>query len=395
MTIKNHNLYPVYQDYAIVLAWPDTTARGDHKWCDVLKKSGLLKNKNFKVGHAAIVLIEKNGKLHYFDFGRYVTPRGSGRARSKDSDPKLRLSTIAEFAKIDASISDKKLTTKVSEKRNHLLNLDEIINEIESKKVATHGKGPLYFSIVDNIDFELGYSKAVDFVNTGSMIYSAFMPGNSNCSRFVESVLISGLPTSSTQRKKMFIHETIVSSPISNVVNASCDGYVYRAENGVISAEKMSRIDSMKFFVQKTISNFRHDLSKDLPDDSESGHTNEPQRPVQIPKDAQWLGGIGEGGWFYLDFESTSTPKLTKYSEQGEVEFERFVTSLNFKLDKPFQITYDTHAQKMTINQDEEKIVHELIDIPKVGANSIKNFISLNQNTSKTQLPNALQYSEI
>src|SRR5690606_10793245 len=99
------------------------------------------------------------------------------------------------------------------------------------------------------------------------------------------------------------------------------------------------------------------DLSKDLPDDSESGHTNEPQRPVQIPKDAQWLGGIGEGGWFHLDFKSTSTPKLTKYSELGDVEFERFVTSLNFNLDQPFQITYDTHAQKMTISQDGEKIV--------------------------------------
>ena len=395
MTNKTHNLYPVYQDFAIVLAWPDTTARGDHKWCDVLKKTGLLKNKNFKVGHAAIILVENSGKLHYFDFGRYVTPRGYGRARSKDSDPKLQLKTKANFSKTDERGSKNSRVSRGSANQIPFNNLDDIINELESKKEATHGNGPLYFSIANNVDFELGYSKAVEFVNTGSMIYSAFMPGNSNCSRFVESVLISGLPGSSTQRKNLIIHETIVSSPISNVVNASSDGYVYRAENGVITSEKMSRIDSMKFFVQKTISNFRHDLSKELPDDSESGHTIEPQRPDHIPSEATWLGGIGEGGWFHLDFKSTQTPKLTKYSEHGGVEFIRFTESLKFKTDQSFEITYDTHAQKLTIKQDEDHIFHELIDIPEVGSNSKKNFISLTQNNSKTHLPNALQHTEI
>lgn len=372
MTTHTHNLFPVYQDYAIVLAWPDTTARGDHKWCDVLKVAGLLKNKNFKVGHAAIILVEKNGNLHYFDFGRYVTPRGYGRARSKDTDPKLQLITKAKFAKTDVTIFENRKVYKDSANQSPFSNLDEIINELESKKEATHGNGPLYFSFADNVDFELGYSKAIDFVDKGSIIYSAFMPGNSNCSRFVESVLISGLPRSSTQRKKMIIHETIVSSPISNVVNASCDGYVYKAEQGVITSEKMSRIDSMKFFVQKSISNFRHDLSKDLPDDSEYGHTKEPQRPDHIPMEAKWLGGIGEGGWFHLDFQSNTIPKLTKFSEQGEVEFVRFVESLKFNSDQPYEIIFDTHAQKLTMQRDEKKIVHKLTDIPEVGLSSKK-----------------------
>jgi len=47
-----------YNDLAIPIAWPDQTARGDELWMAALKKLGVVKNLNFKVGHAAIVLIE-------------------------------------------------------------------------------------------------------------------------------------------------------------------------------------------------------------------------------------------------------------------------------------------------------------------------------------------------
>lgn len=66
-----------YADIAISIAWPDQTARGDERWMSLLKRIGIVKNLNFRVGHAAIVLIERNtGQLRYFDFGRYITPRG-------------------------------------------------------------------------------------------------------------------------------------------------------------------------------------------------------------------------------------------------------------------------------------------------------------------------------
>jgi hypothetical protein len=88
-----------YNDLAIPIAWPDQTARGDELWMAALKKLGVVKNLNFKVGHAAIVLIErKTGHLRYFDFGRYITPRGFGRARSSQFDPRLELTTVAEFS---------------------------------------------------------------------------------------------------------------------------------------------------------------------------------------------------------------------------------------------------------------------------------------------------------
>src|SRR5690554_2419032 len=86
------------QDIALPIAWPDQTARGDEKWMRLLKRIGVVKNLNFRVGHAAIVLISRtDGQARYFDFGRYIAPRGYGRARSASSDPRLRLDTRARF----------------------------------------------------------------------------------------------------------------------------------------------------------------------------------------------------------------------------------------------------------------------------------------------------------
>src|SRR5690606_41788738 len=90
---------PTPRGLAIPWAWPDKTAYGDEKWMRWLKRFGIVKNLNFKVGHAAILLIDRqSGEVAYFDFGRYVAPRGYGRARSKVFDPRLELYTLAKFS---------------------------------------------------------------------------------------------------------------------------------------------------------------------------------------------------------------------------------------------------------------------------------------------------------
>src|SRR5690606_4507427 len=108
---------------ALVIAWPDVTARGDEKWMAVLKRLGVVKNLNFKVGHAAIILVEsKSGTMAYYDFGRYITPRGYGRARSANSDPRLSLSTKATISG-NGSIS----------------NIHTVLEELHQLEPATHG----------------------------------------------------------------------------------------------------------------------------------------------------------------------------------------------------------------------------------------------------------------
>src|SRR5690606_6246305 len=112
-----------FNDIAIPISWPDKTALGDEKWMAFLKQIGLVKNLHFKVGHAALLLIERNsGAIRYFDFGRYLTPRGYGRARSALFDPRLEIFTKA-------------LITP----RGEIQNLEEILTELCEKEEATQG----------------------------------------------------------------------------------------------------------------------------------------------------------------------------------------------------------------------------------------------------------------
>ena len=62
--------------FAIAIAWPETWCKQSGAWWDnFLNWLGISKNNYFKVGHAALVLIDdKTNKCHYFDFGRYHTP---------------------------------------------------------------------------------------------------------------------------------------------------------------------------------------------------------------------------------------------------------------------------------------------------------------------------------
>ena len=108
-----------YDDLAIILTWPDATIRGDEKWMMFFKKIGLVKNLNFKVGHTGIVLVERHtGHMRFYDFGRYISPRGYGRARSQDSDPRLEIG-------LRAQVKDGVITK-----------LDQIIHHFESLKSA-------------------------------------------------------------------------------------------------------------------------------------------------------------------------------------------------------------------------------------------------------------------
>src|SRR5690606_21299449 len=163
-----------HQDLAFVMAWPDQTARGDERWMAVLKQLGIVKNLNFKVGHAAMVLIHrKTGSLAYFDFGRYITPRGYGRARSVESDPRLALETRAQI-----------------DKKGHIVNLDVILDELHQIEDATHGGGRLFFSIAKGLSYVAAHRFASHIVEQGPIKYGAIASGNNSCSRYVAQVLL-------------------------------------------------------------------------------------------------------------------------------------------------------------------------------------------------------------
>ena len=73
---------------AIALAWPQTYCKEPGAWYDpVTRRLGISRNNYYRAGHAALVLIERDGEqCHYFDFGRYHAPYQHGRVRSAVSN---------------------------------------------------------------------------------------------------------------------------------------------------------------------------------------------------------------------------------------------------------------------------------------------------------------------
>ena len=153
-------------DFIIVLAWPEGMVDGAGGWYDKI----FSRNGKYRVGHSAIALINSsNHRICYFDFGRYQTPIGYGRIRDDETDPDTRI----------------KNKPKINDSR--IENIKEILIEISNNK-SYHGKGPLYSSILPNIDFESGFRHAKKWQEKGAIPYGPFNRNGTNCSRFVAKI---------------------------------------------------------------------------------------------------------------------------------------------------------------------------------------------------------------
>lgn len=184
---------------AIALAWPETKCKCPNSWYDgIAELLGFSKEHYYKVGHAAVVLIDKQtGKCYYYDFGRYHSPYGFGRVRSAETDHELIIQTAGVF---DSS--------------GKLINAHDILNEIRSTDVW-HGVGEAVSANV-LIDFEAAHSKAKLMQERVFIRYGPFVFKGTNCSRFVRSVMLSGSINIFTSLRLCF-PITITPSPITNV----------------------------------------------------------------------------------------------------------------------------------------------------------------------------------
>lgn len=334
-----------YNDLALVLTWPDATIRGDEKWMMFFKKIGVVKNLNFKVGHTGIVIIKREtGEMLFYDFGRYITPRGYGRARSKFSDPRLEI----------------KLKAKV--KGKDIVNLQEVVEQLEALKSAMYGEGILYFSIASNINFELAKAYGDDCVHQGTYPYGAVARNNNNCSRFIARMLMRSSNLYSWRHSINF-PETIKASPISNVVNAAPDRMVYSftPEHG-LKHFRMNRWQSFGFLLKKLGDNVTQKKADLLPNDLIIGCMNFASKPIAVPKDAQYLGGVGDGAWFNIQSAPDDKIVIKRFTTKGELEYVILGEAMeHFDLSQPFEITYDSHLLFTHIKQYGRKIrIHHI-----------------------------------
>ena len=329
-----------FDDLAIILTWPDATIRGDEKWMMFFKKIGLVKNLNFKVGHTGIVLVERaTGNMRFYDFGRYISPRGYGRARSQDSDPRLTIN-------LKAKINDGQIT-----------NLEEIVHHFEELKSAMYGEGQLYFSVAENINFISAKLFGDSWVEKGTYPYGAVARHNNNCSRFITRILMQA-----SERYHYWhginLPETFKASPISNVVNVVHNRMIYSfCPAQGLQYFHMNRWKSFWFLLKQLGDNVSQRKSNLLPNDQIIGAVDFRSKPITIPKDATYLGGVGDGAWYSATHLGNRQFVIKRFTTQGELEYVvHGESSIDIQTNVPWRVVYDSHLLFTHIEQDDIKI---------------------------------------
>ena len=324
----------------ISLAWPFVIARGPEKIWVFLKKIGLIKNLNFRIGHAAM-LVATNDKLLYYDLGRYLSPLGYSRCRSKETDPKLEIKT-----------------RPVWNENGEIENTSAIFQELEEIKKGTHGDGALYASITYNVNIEkiLCYSKALQ--KEGFQKYGAIKKNKINCGKFVAKAILEGLDKNSSTYKKINNPNTYSQTPYFNVLAASSSGDFVIWENESEKWKKVEIKDALADLIRKGLESFSTKKAKFLPPDSIIGQLEKPSTiPENIKETATYLGGIGEGAWHELTLNSETEVCMKRYFYSGEFEFENtyIVNSIwtNYLKNNSATLVHNSHNLWITLMNTE------------------------------------------
>ncbi len=312
------NLF-THTGFAIALAWPQTYCKQPGAWYDPLTYwLGVNQNNYYKVGHAALVLIDsKNQKAHYFDFGRYHAPYKHGRVRSAETDHELEIETIP-------------LLTKDGQK---LENFSNILNELQTNP-ACHGEGTLHASYCP-VNFQKAFTKAHKMQEASPIPYGPFLYKGSNCSRFVSTSILAGYPGLKYRiRLKYFVPFT--PTPISNVHSLNNHLIVPK----LLKGEPFCPIRKLN----------RQELKSTL---------SQPERHPDIPENSQWLSGEGAGSWFVLKSEGTLL-KVVRYSPQGVIECKGLYENRDAQNLLPdngvFSIAYPSNCRTVSIKVKDHKI---------------------------------------
>jgi len=322
----------------IPLAWPEMTARGREKIWHYLRRVGIVKNVNMVVGHAGMVIVESN-RFHYFDFGRYITPRIMGRPRSAETDPKLRLDTVPTW---DAD--------------GRLTNFEVLLAELEAKKAATHGEGRLFASIFYGGDSSkaLAYARALQ--EKGYVGYHGLDRKQTNCARFVTNTILASMERNTKEYRRFKYPVTYAPSPYFNVLAGASFGEFVIYSNGQAEWQRKPVGHALKDILIKGSYAFRKSKAKLLPPDNRVGQLDEPdQRPEGVLPSDVYLGGIGEGAYHRVEAKGAEVLEMARIDLSGVEEFKALYACPakwveDWKAGKA-QLVHDTHYAWLTLAQ--------------------------------------------
>ncbi len=315
--------------HIIILAFPDTFVKMSDEWiCKLLPWLGLGGKGYIKAGHAALVLVHgTTGDLHYFDFGRYVTPKGRGRVRSAQTDAELKIPIKAEF-----------------DTRHRIKNLSEVLLWLEAHPDRTHGEGRMIASVCGSINYQKAFEFATSLQRAGTLPYGAFQKG-SNCARFVTDTLLASQPTKKVQfhlkRMKRF-----TPSAIGNVVFGASKRELLKVENGVISNYQGSAL-------KENLVNYFHQRKT----------TTLISSPIEAQQECYILEGTGSNAYFQIERSGIAQNlyEITHRNDAFEVTYQGLYFSEELDWNSPFQFTYDSHCAFCHILQGDRKICLGLV----------------------------------
>ena len=338
----------------ITLAWPFVIARGPEKLWGFLKKIGIMKNLNFRIGHAAM-LVAKNNELFYYDLGRYISPLGYGRVRSMETEPKLTITTIPTWNEM-----------------GELENIAAIFQELEAKKKATHGDGPMYASITYDADIDKTLTYLKFLQKEGFQKYGSLKKNKMNCGKVVAKAILQGLDPKSKMYKTLNNPITYSQTPYFNVLAASSSGSFLIYENGKGEWKKEETIHALKDLWKKSMESFFNKKAKLLPSDEIVGQLCQPKIiPKNIDQTATYLGGIGEGAWHELMLVSEKEVCINRYYYDGAFEFtNNYVinsTWANYLKTNSAALIHDSHNLWITLmhNETKEKLRFFAVNCPE------------------------------
>ena len=318
--------------FILILAYPETVVEhADERYARIAYRFGIGNKTHIRAGHAALVLIKKTtGHLEYFDFGRYITPKGYGRVRGASTDSELNL------------------TIKAKIEHDVIRNLEKLLKFFATHPHLTHGEGHLYASVCNKVDYDASKHFIEKLQNEGLIAYAAFKDRATNCARFVTDTLIASV-TDKVIKSKLSKSKRFTPSTLDSVVWGSSDGMVYKvSEQGDISyfksslkaVNKIMFLDKLKGYKSSTV-------GKLLPQENSVKNAQ-----------AQWLEGIGAGAWFELYLTDRKyVYRFRKISPNGRIvcNGEYREVTRNFDFSKSYRFVHYSNCLFFHIEQHGER----------------------------------------
>ena len=310
----------------LVLAYPDTFVTMSDEWiCNLLPLVGLGTREYIKAGHAALMLIEnRTGDVSYFDFGRYITPKGHGRVRGANTDAELEVSIRATFCS-----------------KGELKNVEELLLWLDANPQKTHGEGRLLASVCHSIDFQKAKSYIDQLQGRGSIPYGAFNKDGSNCSRFVTDTILAATIDQKIIRSLKF-NKKFTPSTVGNVEKAATSP-LFEVYDGQVKPFQGSAL-------KENLKNYF---------DRKKPYSHQNKAVLSPPGKAQKLSGIGSNAWFELVLDD-DLPKfhfrIRRYNDLLQIDYDGVYISETFDISESFQFTYDSHCAFCHVIQKGKKI---------------------------------------